>query len=88
MNTSIFKIPKSGPVRYLMIVLKFLASFTKTPEEGAMTSLYACCATDAGHMGGEYFSDCKPKLATPFALDMHRAQQADEQTRHLLKEWL
>jgi len=42
---------------------------SKTPDQGASTSVY-CCLADANHFkGGDYVVDCKPSLPSVIAID-------------------
>lgn len=43
--------------------------FTRTPEEGARTPLYAATAPDLEGVSGQYFDDCRPKKPSSEAQD-------------------
>jgi len=43
--------------------------FTRTPEEGASTPLYAATAPDLEGVSGQYFDDCRPKKPSSEAQD-------------------
>eukprot|EP00605_Chrysophyceae_sp_TOSAG23-4_P000294 GSChrysophyteH1.ASY1.ANO1.339.1 assembled CDS len=45
--------------------------FNKTIPQGASTSMYCCVAEDV--IGGEYYNDCEPMQAAPYATDMDAA---------------
>lgn len=52
------------------IVPKWLARpFTRTPEEGARTPLYAATASDLEGVSGQYIDDCRPREPSSVAQD-------------------
>lgn len=60
-------------------IYKVLRPFFQTPEEGARTAIYLATSSDAGHVTGQYFVNCKPVSLSK------RAVRTDEALR--LWEW-
>ena len=56
-----------GPLKYLFIPLLF--PFTKSPKEGAQTSIYCAVEESIASESGNYYSDCAIKTPQPQALD-------------------
>ena len=52
-----------------------LKPFFRSPEQGAETSIYLCCSDEVAGISGEYFSNCKPAKAKPWARDDAAAEQ-------------
>jgi NAD(P)-dependent dehydrogenase (short-subunit alcohol dehydrogenase family) len=52
-----------------------LKPFFRTPEQGAETSIYLCCSEEVSGVTGEYFVDCKPAKARPWARDDEAAER-------------
>lgn len=43
--------------------------FTKSPEQGAQTSIYLATSPEVDGVSGKYFSDCKPKTTSEESYD-------------------
>ena len=46
-----------------------LRPFFKTPEQGAATSVFLCADPGVAEVSGQYFINCKPAKAKPWAED-------------------
>lgn len=52
-----------------------LNPFLQTPEQGAVTSIYACTSTELDGVSGRYIRDCRENQPKPWALDDAAAQR-------------
>lgn len=60
--------------------MKLVSPFTKTPAQGAATSIVCAVHPDPGAVGGKYFSHCQPKGMSKLAQDADAAARLWEQT--------
>jgi len=58
---------------------------TKTPEQGAQTSIYCCIDEKAGEETGLYYSDCKVANVSDKAKDMNAAKKLWDESVKLVK---
>lgn len=58
---------------------------TKTPEQGAQTSIYCCVDEKSGEETGLYYSDCKTASLNDKAKDMDAAQRLWDESLKLVK---
>ncbi len=58
-----------APGFLLQPLLSLGSVFTKTPEQGAQTSLYLATSPEVGSVSGKYFDDCKPKTTSKESYD-------------------
>lgn len=54
---------------------RLLKPFFRSPEQGAQTSIYLCCSEEVAVISGEYFYNCKQKMAKPWARDDQEADR-------------
>jgi WW domain-containing oxidoreductase len=57
------------------IAMKILSPFTKSPAQGAATTVYCAAYANTDEIGGVYFSDCKPKTMTSEAANPDTAKR-------------
>ena len=62
-----------GPTKHFFWSLLYF--FTKSPKEGAQTSIYCAVDEEAGQETGHYYSDCKKKEPQPLAKDKKLAKE-------------
>jgi len=51
------------------VVMRLVSPFTKSPSQGAATSVFCAVHPDRAALGGRYFSHCQPKPSSPEAND-------------------
>jgi NAD(P)-dependent dehydrogenase (short-subunit alcohol dehydrogenase family) len=56
-------------------VWALLRPFSRSPEQGAQTSIHLCTAEALGDSSGGYYYDCKPHRPAAYALDVEDAQR-------------
>jgi len=65
--------------RYLSTILRIfwplVVAFSKSPAEGAQTTIHCSVSDEALPFNGKYFSDCKPKKTSAYASDDEKAQR-------------
>ncbi|KIY98551.1 retinol dehydrogenase 14 (all-trans/9-cis/11-cis) [Monoraphidium neglectum] len=52
-----------------------MTPFTKTPVQGAQTSIFLASSPEAEGITGKYYSDCKPISSTPASYDVDVAKK-------------
>ena len=48
----------------LLRLMQLVSPFTKTPNQGAATSVFAAVHEPASALAGRYLADCRPKATT------------------------
>jgi hypothetical protein len=72
--------------RAIMIPLAlFTRPLSKSPNQGAQTTLYCALAPEVAAHGGEYFSDCKVFKQSDSAIDDNVAKKLWEVSEQLTK---
>jgi NAD(P)-dependent dehydrogenase (short-subunit alcohol dehydrogenase family) len=66
---------QNNPGLLTKVLPLLLKPFFRSPEQGAETSIYLCCSDDVAGVSGEYFSNCRPGKAKPWAKDDAAAEQ-------------
>ena len=61
-----------------------LALFTKTPRQGAQTSIHCAVASEAEGITGKYWSDCALKGPSRTALDNEACRRLWEYSKELV----
>eukprot|EP00116_Pleurobrachia_bachei_P014908 sb/3475170/ len=82
--TNLARYIKSNSV-ILKCLAKLLPLIIKTPEEGAMTSVY-CCVED-GLVSGSYFGDCEREELKPIATNQDTQKKLWDFTVKLLEHY-
>ena len=59
----------NAPGFLLKPLLSLGSVFTKTPEQGAQTSIYLATSHEVDGVSGKYFSDCKPVTTSKESYD-------------------
>lgn len=67
------------------LVLKVLRKFSKTPWEGAQTSIYLAVSPDIEDISGNYFSDCKESRFSNLAADCELARRLWKKSEELVE---
>ena len=70
--------------RLASLVMKLTSPFTKNLSVGAATSIVCATHPHVGEIAGRYFSDCRPKPASPEAQDAAVAERLWKRT----EEWV
>ncbi|KAJ2952072.1 hypothetical protein O0L34_g4337 [Tuta absoluta] len=81
-HTRIEDLDKFGPLKYLAFMSKLV---TKTPLEGAQTSIYLAVSPDVEGVSGAYFRDCRATKVTKLAQDSELAKKLWEISEQLVK---
>lgn len=68
------------------IVYKFLRPFFKTPEQGAVTSLYVATSKEVEGVSGQYFIECKPVEVKEIAKNPELTRKLYEKTNEIIKQ--
>ncbi|KAM3594981.1 uncharacterized protein V6R79_016411 [Siganus canaliculatus] len=72
----------------MAILFTILATFLKTPREGAQTSIYCAVAEELHSISGKHFSDCAPAFVAPQGRSEETARRLWEVSCELLGvEW-
>jgi len=71
------------PLHPMALILKIVAAFSKTPNEGAQTSIFLAVADEVANVSGHYFSDCKVGATTLLAVDDKMASDLWEESIRL-----
>ena len=53
----------------MRIIMQLISPFTKTPNQGASTSVYCAIEADASLVAGKYYSHCQPARMSAEAAD-------------------
>jgi WW domain-containing oxidoreductase len=69
---------------FLSLVFKAVSPLTKTPNQGAATSVYCATHDNANELAGKYFSHCKPSRSTKEANNPETARKLWE----VSEEWV
>lgn len=56
-------------------LLKLGSALTKTPDQGAQTSIYLATSPEVANVSGKYFVDCQPKTTTEESYDPEVARR-------------
>lgn len=79
------KMEKTSPLTYTLIMM-FIRTFCKTPEEGAQTHIYAAVDPDLDSVSGKYFQDCREsRCIAPEAKDVTLAERLWDKSVELVK---
>jgi hypothetical protein len=66
------------------VFMKIASPFTKSPAQGAATSVFCATHEPAADLGGLYFSDCQPKRNSKEASD----EEVAKKLWNLSEEWV
>ncbi|XP_055906046.1 retinol dehydrogenase 14 [Eupeodes corollae] len=71
------------PLNYPMMGITKL--FFKTPEQGALTTIYLASSDEVANVSGKYFMDCKQYELNAAAMDMDKAKKIWEESAKIVK---
>lgn len=61
-----------------------MTPFTKTPVQGAQTSIYLSSSPDVEGISGKYYADCRPISSTPASYDLEVARKLYDVSQELV----
>jgi WW domain-containing oxidoreductase len=70
---------------FLSLVFKAVSPLTKTPNQGAATSVYCATHDNQNELAGKYFSHCKPSRSTKEANNPETARKLWEVSEDWVK---
>lgn len=69
---------------YMKIMWGLMTPFTKSPEQGAQTSVYLASSPEVEGVSGKYFDNCRPISSNPASYDTDVARRLYEVSQELV----
>ncbi|GBF91746.1 retinol dehydrogenase [Raphidocelis subcapitata] len=69
---------------YMKIMWGMMTPFTKSPEQGAQTSIYLVSSPEVEGVSGKYFDNCRPISSTPASYDTDVARRLYDVSQELV----